>query len=412
MFRHPSSRQRFQKVGLSAFTGFFTLFVVWAGLCRQTLRAQHGALTREAAVEAALQRHASLKAASFNVQSKKQAEKAAPQFSNPELNVESPIGEFYALGIMQRFESPAVYARRKQLAGATTLLAQKELVLTENEVRRSVRLLFLQAQAAGAEYAFWTQRDSVYQRIAATARRQFAGGEIDFVQQTLAEQEADNVRQERRVAEKTANSLKEQLALYTGLPAASALEPLYADTTLSAFAALPAAQSNPVVLYEQQAAEVAKSQMALAKSRALPDFAIGYLNQGPLNTPLLYRFRAGLGIPLWVGQYRAGVRSARMEGAAAAARAEAQMQITAREVQNARNAAENAASNLHYYQRTALPRSQTLIAAALRLREAGQTDYTTFLRTLADAYAVQRHYITQLSALEEARIALLYLTGQ
>lgn len=397
---------------LSGFIRFFMLFCIWAGFCKSTLPAQNGTLTREAAVEATLQRHASVKAASFEVKAKQQGRKAALQLANPEMNVESPTGEFYALGIMQRFEAPAVYARRKQLAGANTLLAQKALLLTENAVRRSVRLLFLEAQTAGAEYAFWKQRDSVYQRIAATARRQFEGGEIDFVQQTLAEQEADNVHQERRMAEKTAISLKEQLALYTGLSAASALESFRADTTLPVFETILNGQNNPAVLYEQQAAEVAKSQTALAKSSALPDFAIGYLNQGPLNTPLLYRFRAGLGIPLWAGQYRAGVRSAQMEGAAATARAEAQMQITAQEMQSARNAAENAAAMLRYYQRTALPRSQTLIAAALRLREAGQTDYVVFLRTLADAYAVQRSYIAQLSALEQARIELLYLTGQ
>ena len=47
-----------------------------------------------------------------------------------------------------------------------------------------------------------------------------------------------------------------------------------------------------------------------------------------------------------------------------------------------------------------------------RLREAGQMDYVTFLRTLDEAYAIQRDYAAQMQTFETARIQLLYLSGQ
>jgi GAF domain-containing protein len=74
--------------------------------------------------------------------------------------------------------------------------------------------------------------------------------------------------------------------------------------------------------------------------------------------------------------------------------------------------AATALTQARYYERNALPRSRTLIATALRMREAGQVDYLTFLRTLDQAFAIQREYTAQIQSFETARIKLLYLIGQ
>jgi hypothetical protein len=82
------------------------------------------------------------------------------------------------------------------------------------------------------------------------------------------------------------------------------------------------------------------------------------------------------------------------------------------ELARTRTEATTALNLVHYYEREALPRSRALIATALRLREAGQMDYVTFLRTLDEAYAIQREYATQMQTFETARIQMLYLSGQ
>ncbi|MCP6357382.1 hypothetical protein NL446_26385, partial [Klebsiella pneumoniae] len=90
-----------------------------------------------------------------------------------------------------------VYTRQKRVAKAETALAQAGQQLSQNDLRYTVRALYLEAQAAAYQARQWAERDSVYQQIAATAARQFAGGEIDFLQKTLAENEAGTVHQER-----------------------------------------------------------------------------------------------------------------------------------------------------------------------------------------------------------------------
>lgn len=369
--------------------------------------------TPDSAVQAALQNHPLSRAAAFDVQARKYAEKTALNLPNPEVNAESPTGEFYAVGVLQSFEFPTVYTRQKRVAKAETALAQAGQQLSQNDLRYTVRALYLEAQAAEYQARQWAERDSVYQQIAASAARQFAGGEIDFLQKTLAENEAGTVHQERLAAEQTASALRQQLAALTGLTDLGSLSPLAPDT-LGLFGQLLQgnAAGNPAVAYEQQAAQVAEQQISLAKSRALPNFSLGYLNQGVRNTPIDYRFRASVGIPLWVGQYRAGVKSAEAESQAALARAEAQSQAVGLELTRTRTKAATALNLVHYYEREALPRSRALIATALRLREAGQMDYITFLRTLDEAYAIQREYAAQMQTFETARIQLLYLSGQ
>lgn len=383
----------------------FKIFIF--NLIGQALWAQ---ASSEEAVRAVLQNHPLAKAAAFETASKKYAEKAAVNLPDPELNAESPTGEFYALGILQSFEFPAVYTRQKRLAKAETALSEAGQKVNENDLRYTARRVFLEAQVAQARSRQLSERDSLYQAIAATATRQFAAGEIDFLQKTLAENEAGSAHQERLAAEKDAAALLAELAALTGLTDLETLSPLDPDSLISLQAVDIAA--NPLIAYQQQAVQVADRQISLAKSRALPTFSLGYFNQGAKNTPLDYRFRAGVGIPLWAGQYRAGTQSAQTEKLAAAARAEAQGQAVSIEFQRTLSEVSSALDRVRYYRQEALPRSSLLITTAFRMKEAGQIDYVAFLRTIEEAFAIRREYTAQLEALEIARIQLLYLAGQ
>ncbi len=364
----------------------------------------------DAAIRAALQNHPLVKAAAFEVQAKKYAEKAAVNLPNPEVNAESPTGQFYVVGVLQSFEFPTVYARQKQVAKAETALALAGQRINENDLRYTVRTIYLDAQVADYQSRQWRTRDSLYQAIAVAAHRQFDAGEIDFLQKTLVENEAGKVAQQWRAAELLALTATGQLKTLTGLADWDALLPLRPDTT--GLGGISGSGANPALLYEQQAVQVAERQVALAKSKALPNFSIGYMNQGERETPMDYRFRASIGLPLWVGQYRAGVNVAKAESQAAAARAAAQSQTVALQLQRTDTDALTALGFVRYYEQEALPRSRALISAVLRMRDAGQTDYVTFLKTLDEAFAIQREYAVQIQAFETARIQRLYLAGQ
>ena len=367
-------------------------------------------LLPDAAVASALQNHPGIQAAAFEVKAKRSAQKAAFNLPNPEINAESPTGEFYAVGVLQSFEFPTVYGRQKQVAKAETGLAQAGQRMSENELRYQVRSLYLETQVAEYQSRQWAERDSLYAVIASTAARQFSSGEIDFLQKTWAENEAGKVHQERIAAAQIRNVLRQNLSTLTGLEDLGTLLPLAADTlSLDSDFDL---SGSPTIEYAAQTAKVAERQVDLANSRALPNFSVGYLNQGPRNTPIDYRFRASMGIPLWAGQYSASTKAAKAESQAAIARTQAQSQAVLLESQRARTTFINALAMVQYQEKEALPRGQSMIDAAVRLQASGQVDYVTFLRTLDEAFSIQRDYIEQLRALNSARISLRYLLGQ
>ena len=157
---------------------------------------------------------------------------------------------------------------------------------------------------------------------------------------------------------------------------------------------------------------MAASQTALAKSKTLPGFSLGYLNQGDRTTPLDYRFRASVGIPIWMGQNKASIASARTEEQAAQARFEAQTKNIVLELQKVVVTAAAADAQIKMYETDILPRNQILIETAQRMQAAGQIDYIALLRTVDMAFETRRQYLEQLQLLHEANIKLLYLGGK
>jgi outer membrane protein TolC len=367
-------------------------------------------ITPDQAVQAALKQNPTLQAATLEVQGKKHLEKASFNLPNPEINAESPTGEFYALGVLQSFEFPTVYKRQKQLAIAETSLALATQKVSENEIRFAVRNLYLDAQTAQAQLKNFTNQDSLYQLVLSTARRQFEAGEIDQLQKTLVENEVAQIRQNQLSAERQYRSALALLSMFTGIPGTNTILPLQPDT--SNLLMKVDYSSNPLIAFEKQAVVIADKQLALQKSKALPNFTVGYLNQGAIGTPLDYRFRAAIGIPIWRGQFRSTEQAALVYKEAAQKRVTAQVQLANMEQERLDADLVNNLNQLRYYQQEALPRSAYLITTARRMRDEGQIDYIVFLRTLEEAYIIQRDYTDQVRALNAAIMRANFLAGK
>lgn len=368
-----------------------------------------GITTSDDAVQAALANHPLVKAAAYTVQAKKYSEKTALNLPNPDLITESPTGEFYAIGVSQSFEFPTVYKHQKQVAKAETALAEANQRISENDLRYTVRQLYLDAQLATFEQILSAQNDSIFQLLANTAKRQFDAGDIDFLEKTRVEQAAGKAHQANISAAQHTAALKNQLATWTALTNLSNFTPLQPDTLV--LNAAPIEKENPQVTYAAQAATVAERQTALAKSKGLPTFTIGYLNQGPRNTPVPYRLRAGIGMPLWYGQYNNAQKSAENEVNAAQNRLEAAVRTVALERAQLESEMAIALAQIRYYEKEALPGNTVVATTALRMREAGQMDYSAYLRVLDDVYQVKKAYAEQVYAFNTGLIKLRYLAG-
>lgn len=385
-------------------TGFFSLQA-----------AAQQVLTENEAVAKALANNKNIQAASLQVKQQQQLLKSAINLPNPEFFWESPTGNFYTGSITQSFEFPTVYSNQYRLQKQQIGVAQKEKQLTEAELKYRVRVLYLDVQYADSLTKQLYVQDTLYEKIKLSAIRQFNAGQIDYLQQTFAETQYGEIHNQYQQSLTRAASLKVQLQWFTGIRDSISVEPLTVSLSQTQFAFVPdstALMSNPAVQLLQQQENVAKQNIALQKSRALPGLAFGYFNQGERDTKWSNRFRIGVTIPLWFGQYKGNINAAKTEQQVIQNKQQGLQQELSSQVINANSEMQTNWQSVQYYQQTGLRKAQEVITTSQRFFVSGEIDYISLLRNSNDAYTV---YLKYLEAVRNYNLSVInhkYLMGQ
>lgn len=374
------------------------------------------ALTEEEAIILSLKNSPLLNAAALQEKQHKQLQGASFNLANPDITLESPTGEFMTVGVLQSFAFPTVYVKQGQLAKQQTVLAEKGKVLTEAEVKLQAKTAYLNLQFANQLQQQLKKQDSIYFNIAEAANRQFTAGQIDFVAKTFAASQYGEVHNQYTQAQTDATLAMQQLQLYTGIADSIATTPFtksgntYLITAISTDSTTLG--STPLIQYYTQTLMIAKKFLQLEKNKALPGFSVGYLNQGPKNSEIPLRLRAGINIPIWFWQYSAAINAAKTNLQITEQNKLAQQQNLCAKMQQAKGDVLKYQASLTYYENKGLKLAGDLIAASARMFSAGQTDYITYLKTLSDAFSIQVKYLETLRAYNQSIININYLNGQ
>ncbi len=372
-------------------------------------------LTEDEALSLALKNSAMLNASSLEVDQYKQLQKTAYNFSNPEIMMESPTGEFQTLGVMQSFDFPTVYIKQHQLQKQQTLMAETGRKMTENDIRYQVRSLYLSVQYQELIYKQYKIQDSIYAQIKASALRQFDAGQIDYLVKTMAETQAGEIHNQYIQTETELLVLKSQLQIVTGLKeSVTAVEMKclsQAVNIATVKADTVAIQNNPTLLYFKQQEVLGKKKLSLERNRFLPGFTFGYLNQAGRDTPMDLRFRAGINIPLWFWQYTGSISAAKTGVKIAEQKAIGQQQALSVEMQKAQGDYLKFNQSLTYYETSGLKQTDEILSAAKRFFESGQQDYITYLRNMNEAYLIKLRYAETLKNYNQSVININYLSG-
>lgn len=396
-----------------------TVLLVGFGWAFGTLALAQNVLTADEAVAVALKNSPALKAAALTVRQSEDLVRSARNIPNPDLTFDSPSGTFYTLGVQQSFRFPTVYKHQTQLQRQQIGLAQKEQLITQNETKFRVRFIYQSIQAAEAMRQQIAAQDSVYEQIRQAAKRQFEVGTIDKLVLTFAETQAAEVHNALAEATQQVVTNKAQLRLLMqgdskGQEAIDkgqdfAILPL-ANLPLTNLPSNDLAQ-NPLIQAAEQAALISQKVIDVEKANALPGFMVGYYNQGTRESNLGLRLRAGVSIPLWVGQYKSRIAAVQTGHEIAKQRIETQKLTLSTDLQAAQGDLARYRNSLNYFQTTALRQADELIAIARRLFEGGQTDYIGFLRTTNDAFSIKLRYLETLQYYHQTVLTINYLTG-
>lgn len=387
-----------------------SVFFVCAGAFAQRT------LTEPEAVALALRNSASFNASALQTRQSREQQRSAFSLLNPDVVAESPTGEFYAVGVLQTFDFPTVYGSQVRLARQQTRLAERQQAISENEVRRTARTLYLTLQYSQSLLAQLRLQDGLYNQLRLSATRQFEAGQIDYLAKTFAETQYGELHNQLIQTAADYRIAARQLGALTGRTDSIAVTDLQRATSPSGLVAGSAPDTgffagNTTLGYLEQSQQVSRNLLKLERNRILPGLVAGYLNQGPRETPTRYRFRFGITLPVYFWQYGSRIRAAKTGVEIARQETAARKQSLTADMTQAQGDVFKFSQSLQYYESTGLQKADEIISSARRFFESGQNDYAVFLRYTNDAYAIKVRYLETLRGYNQALIDINYLNG-
>jgi cobalt-zinc-cadmium resistance protein CzcA len=398
------------------------LLCPWLGnmVCAQDM------LTLDQAIQAALKNNVSIKAAQYDVQSQQSLKGTA--FDLPKTNVSLLYGQYnsYAksdnnVTVTQNIPF-TVFGSQGKLNRANIAASELKQAVAENELIYQLKQVYLQLTYARARQTLLIQQDSIYEGFLKSAVVRYKTGESNLLEQTTAETQRNEVKNQLRQNEAEIYGLRTQLRTLinsrslpdTGNELAE-FDHDIADSLL--------APGNPTLGYLNQQIEVAESQKRLEAARFAPEILIGgfsqtlagveHIESGTLasNSERFTGFQLGLSIPLWFAPYRSRVRAAEFSSKAAehtyayyAQTLEAQQQQAIMQYQVATN-------SLAYYRSSALPNADLILKQSQAAFRGGEIGYAEYLMGLRNAIAIKENYLTTLRDYNQSIIYIEYLSG-
>jgi cobalt-zinc-cadmium efflux system outer membrane protein len=395
------------KQALIAFTLSFSIVIINVNSSNaQTLYSE------EQLIAAALRYHPDIKASQWAIEEKRHLEKSAFSLPSPNIYTQSPAGTFYTIGINQNIDFPTVYSHQKKVFQAETRLAESQSLLSQQQLTWEIRNAYNSAQYAATRLQLLARQDSLLSSYAEAAQKKYAAGEIDFVEKSFAQLQFGKIHQQLLLAQSEYDLAVQDIMLLSGVTEEFDVA-AYTEEELKKITenVTQTSASNAQLIIAQNQSDIAQERIKLEKSRAMPGFQLGYLNQVAKNSPIQYRFQAGITLPLWWWQYAGRIKSAKANAEKAAFEQESVMLSFKNSQGNAIINAEAARNQLKYYIDSGLAEVEALEKSSERFHLAGERDLTTHLRTLNDVMDIRFNYAQAARQLMDALALLKYMNG-
>lgn len=349
-------------------------------------------MTEDAYAAAALAASPAAEAARLEADRSRRLEGTAYSLPAPIVNMESPSGDFYAVGVLQSFRLPGYYQKQHRLLSSQTGLAQAQAGKTRADIRQEALRLFLEYQYFLTLDSLLTRQSAQYKQIADAAQRLFQAGQQDALQAAFARTQAQEVEASLVQNWLAAEAAGERMRQYAGLPSRPRIPFLTRIDTSLRHPQLDPAKA-PALRVAGEALTVSRSAIKAEQAKFRPSFSAGYLNQGPRETPQNLRYRASIDIPIWTRQYRSSIGAARVGEKVALRQLDAARLAFRMDSIQISGSTGRLLNTVKTYQQDLLPRADAIIGTATRLRTAGQTGIIDHLRVINDAFAIKLRYV-------------------
>ena len=388
---------------MSRYIGLILLIIVYQSGKAQRL------ITKDDAVQLAFNNQRNLRTANLSVQRQQQLLKGAAGIENPQVFGEASPYEPVVLGIQQTFSMPGVYRNRKVLQNERIRLAQLQLQGSQYDLKREVRLSYLQIQYLDEKERLLNYQDSIYQAIKISSKRFFDAGQINKLEELQSATQADRVRNERMRVQADLAAEMQILRFYTGYIDTFLLESIEIYSYVPKVDTLIINNVQQQILQQQIA--IGQKELQVEKSELLPQIQAGILFPTSKQNDRPVGYQVGITIPIWTRQNRGRIEAAQTSVDIARAQQELEQQKLNAMYTQALTSYQRELQSLTYYNNTALPQARAIIETSQRLFGGGQLNYIESLRNLETAFDIFINHLETHRAYNEAVIQLNYLNG-
>ncbi len=369
-------------------------------------------LSLDDAIKLALKNNQAIKSAEYGVSQQQALRKTTVDLNKTGFQYgfdnTAPNGN-KSIGVQQSFSLPTVYNRQGRLLNQQVVLSERYLTISKADLIRNVKTAYYQLVYGQNYLKVLIYQDSIYKNFTNAANSRYTNGETGYLEKVTADATYQQIVLLRKQAQADVIIFEQELQkwLFTNMPIEPTVDrieklpsPILLDT-------LPVSQ-NPILNYYQQNVNVAAANLALTRSRALPDLSFGASkfigNSG-------FGYSVGVNIPLWFRPYQGRNEAAKIGVKVAEADYANVIDTTKAAYNQQLQQYQKWNEQLSYYESAGIKQSDEIIKNAGVNYSYGNISYVEYIQNLTQAFNIKLQYLGALNQYNQSIININYLLG-
>jgi cobalt-zinc-cadmium resistance protein CzcA len=328
-------------------------------------------------------------------------------------NVNSSLNDSkYA--VEQVFDLPKVYQAQKNLYLAIRQNYSYQTVLDQKMIQHAVEQLYIQLQFQVAKGILLSQLDSIYAKQLATVDARFKAGQDNGLEQLNMQNWVSLHRQLILKNQNEQLGLQKQFVILLQdpsllIPAESLqFEPKLLDTVIDA--------GHPMNLFWMQKLQSAIAETNVAKSKILPQVAVGYTNQSfrmnPNDQNRYNSVNLGLNVPLFRSGLKQKVKASQANEAVMMREKEKAMLDLNMQIQKAWSNYQETLDLYQHIQKGLIPNATKMANMANLSFKEGQISYIEWSNAMSQVQEIQMQALESLALFNLNQSTLYYLLSK
>ena len=314
----------------------------------------------------------------------------------------------------QVFDLPQVYQAQKKLNQSISETFDYQILLDQNFIQHAVEQLYIQLQFQVAKGGLLSQLDTIYLKQLAAVEARFKAGQDNGLEQINMQNWVSMHQQLMIKHQNEQYGLQKQFAILLQdstmiLPEELLnFEPKLLDTSVDA--------AHPLNLFWKQKLQSAIAETNIAKSKILPQVAMGYTNQSFRMTPSdPARFNSvtvGLNIPLFRSGLKQKVKASEANETVVAYEKEKAHINLEMEIQKAWNHYQQTVDLYQHFKKNLLPNANKIAMIANLSFKEGQISYIEWSNSMTQVQSIKMQALETLELFNLNQSTLNYLLSK